>query len=180
VPVVPPPPAPPAPAVAAPAVARAAARPHAAVRAPKPPDDAGLGFLRWFVALVAGALLFQGLSLTLRPLRRALALRHLARPFWSETVDQRVSNLWQLALVGLRDAGWRATSSEAPREFAKRVGVAGVDRCAVVLERARHGVAVDAGDLDAMDAAAREAYASARRPLGPVARVLAHLRWPLT
>lgn len=179
-PLPPPLPAPPAPTVAAPTVARAAVRPQAAVRAPKPPDDFGLGMLRWFVAIVAGALLFQGLNLLLRPLRRALALRHLARPFWSETVDQRVSNLWQLALVGLRDAGWRATSTEAPREFARRVGVAGIDRCAVVLERARHGVAVDTGDLDEMGAAAREAFVSARRPLGPVARVLAVLRWPLT
>ena len=40
----------------------------------------------------------------LRCYRRLLALRHLRRPFWPETVDQRVSNLWQLMLVGLRDA----------------------------------------------------------------------------
>jgi hypothetical protein len=31
--------------------------------------------------------------------------------------DQRVSNLWQLALVGLRDAGFRPVLGEQPEEW---------------------------------------------------------------
>ena len=118
--------------------------------------------------LVAGALLFQVVGLALRPIRRLITLRHLRRPFWDETVDQRASNSWQLALIGLRDAGWHATSSEAPRQFARRAGVDGLDRCATILERVRHGVRVDAGDLDEM----RIGYAadSAARAPGRIAR----------
>jgi hypothetical protein len=94
-------------------------------------------------------------------------------------VDQRVSNAWQLALVGLRDAGWRATSGEAPREFASRVGVTGLERCAVILERARHGLGIDADDLSEMTRSADVAYHSARANLGAGARIASQLRWPL-
>jgi hypothetical protein len=113
-------------------------------------------------------------------LRRWITLRHLRRPFWDETLDQRVSNSWQLALVGLRDAGWRSTSAEAPREFARRVGIEGLERCATILERARHGVAIDAGDLSEMATSADTAYRSARGSLGAVSRAMAWARWPLT
>jgi len=136
--------------------------------------------LRWLIVLAACALVLQLVALALRPLRRMITLRHLRRPFWTETVDQRISNSWQLALVGLRDAGWRATSGESPREFAHRVQVEGLERCATILERARHGLGVDAEDLAEMGSSADAAYRSARAPLGPVARVGAAVRWPLT
>lgn len=136
--------------------------------------------LHWLVVLIAGALVFQLVALGLRPLRRLITLRHLRRPFWDETVDQRISNSWQLALVGLRDAGWRSTSDEAPREFADRVSVDGVDRCATILERARHGIGIDAEDLADMNASADVAYRSARGRIGPFGRLIAWLRWPLT
>jgi len=139
----------------------------------------GSPLLRWLVVLVAGALAYQLASLALRPLRRMITLRHLRRPFWSETVDQRISNFWQLALVGLRDAGWRTASSEQPCEFARRVGIDGVDRCATILERTRHGVGIAADDLATMETSAETAYDSGRCHLGPVARALAWLRWPL-
>ena len=58
-----------------------------------------------------------------------------------------MSNLWQLTLVGLRDAGFRARAGEQPEELARRVRVDGVGACASVLERARHGLGVDDGDL---------------------------------
>jgi hypothetical protein len=134
----------------------------------------------WLVYLLVGGLTWQAIALGLRPLRRAVALRHLRKPFWSETLDQRISNSWQLALVGLRDAGWRASSDEAPREFATRTGIAGIDRCATILERARHGVGLDQGDLDDMTTSAETAYGAARAKLGPVGRATATLRWPLT
>lgn len=159
----------PAPRVAPPIAAAPTAAPP-----PPPPSSA-----RWLVYAFVGALMFQLVALALRPLRRAIHLRHLRRPYWPETVDQRVSNAWQLALVGLRDAGWRATTDEAPREFAARTRVDGVDRCATILERARHGLGIDRGDLDAMTAAADEAYRSARAGLPPIARASAWLRWPL-
>ncbi len=100
--------------------------------------------------LLASALVLQLVAVALRPLRRAITLRHLRRPFWAETVDQRICNSWQLALIGLRDAGWRSSSNESPREFAGRVKVEGLERCATILERARHGLGVDAGDLTEM------------------------------
>jgi hypothetical protein len=136
--------------------------------------------LHWITLLVAAALLFQLTGLALRPVRRWITLRHLRRPFWDETIDQRVSNAWQLALIGLRDAGWRSTSSEAPREFARRTGVEGLERCATILERTRHGVALDAGDLSEMATSADRVYRSSRGSLGPLARAVAWIRWPLT
>jgi hypothetical protein len=121
----------------------------------------------------------QLVALALRPLRRAIALRHLRRPYWSETVDQRISNSWQLVLVGLRDAGWRADAVESPRELAKRVGIAGVEQCATILDRARHGIRIDRDDLADMSATADVAYRNARKQVSGVARASSWLRWPL-
>jgi hypothetical protein len=189
-----PPPSPPEPARGTP--------PHlepAAATAPTPSPGAGVApppshdgdsshVLEILLWLITGALTFQVLSLALRPLRRALVLRHLRAPFWSETVNQRVSNAWQLALIGLRDAGYRFDRSaggdapdghESPREFAKRVGIAGLDRCATILERARYGVAIDAGDLADMQATADAVYRDAHGRVGGLARVAAQVRWPL-
>jgi hypothetical protein len=115
----------------------------------------------------------------LRPLRRAIALRHLRRPYWQETVDQRISNSWQLVLVGLRDAGWRAELAESPRELARRVGIAGVERCATILDRARHGIRIDHEDLDDMMRTADTAYRDARKQVRGVDRAASWLRWPL-
>jgi hypothetical protein len=176
---------PPPPATAEPAPARTAPSPAAAPRSSyrphrAPPSRFGPALLHWIAVMLAAALLFQLTSLGLRPLRRWITLRHLRRPFWDETIDQRVSNSWQLALVGLRDAGWRSTSAEAPREFARRVGAQGLERCATILERARHGVAIDAGDLSEMATSAETAYRSARGSLGRIARAMAWARWPLT
>ncbi|CAN5873977.1 hypothetical protein BH11MYX2_BH11MYX2_37200 [soil metagenome] len=147
--------------------------------APESSSHVGGDILRILGLLAAAALLLQLVALALRPVRRAITLRHLRRPFWKETVDQRVSNAWQLALVGLRDAGWCATSEEAPRQFAKRIGVAGLERCAVILERARHGLGIDAHDLTDMSVAAEEAYRAARQGLGLAGRLSAQVRWPL-
>jgi len=142
-------------------------------------EDRGLSFLAWLSAVIAAILGLQLAAFALRPLRRAITLRHLRRPFWEETVDQRVSNWWQLVLVGLRDAGWRTSSDESPREFARRVEVDGVERCASILDRARHGIRIDHDDLDAMGAEAETAYRSARGRTGRLARFAAWLRWPL-
>jgi hypothetical protein len=147
--------------------------------APKSASTMGPSLVRWLAVLVACALILQLIALALRPLRRWFVLRHLRRPFWKETVDQQVSNSWQLALVGLRDAGWRPTSDEAPRELARRVGIDGLEECATILERARHGLGIDAEDLVEMNRSADVAYASARSKLGGGARAASWLRWPL-
>jgi hypothetical protein len=174
-PVVTPPPEPPKPSP------RPSPQPRAPQAAQAPaPSDAGGELLKWIVLLVTAGLLSQVARYALRPLRRAVTLRHLRRPLWRETVDQRISNHWQLILVGLRDAGWRTTASEAPREFARRVDLAGVEPAAQILERARHGIGIDAADLAQMGEHADTAYQSARRPLGLFARLFACLRWPLT
>lgn len=155
----------------------------ASARAAVPPERArepDSRTLHWIAVLLAAGLAFQLLGLAMRPLRRLITLRHLRRPLWNETVDQRVSNWWQLALVGLRDAGWRTTTGESPREFAHRVGIDGVDGCATILERARHGVGIDHEDLSGMAQSAELAYRSGRGRIGPLARALAWLRWPLT
>ena len=161
------------------ATAPAIGSPAPVIEPQRPAPVDGSPLLRWLVILVAGALAYQAVSLALRPLRRMIALRHLRRPFWTETIDQRISNFWQLVLVGLRDAGWRTGSTEPPCEFARRVGIDGVDRCATILERTRHGVGIAADDLATMESSADTAYHAGRRHLGPLARALAWLRWPL-
>lgn len=115
----------------------------------------------------------------LRPLRRLVTVRHLRRPLWAEGVDQRVSNLWELALIGLRDVGFHPAPGEQPQALARRVGLPALATCAGVLERARHGVRVDAADLEAMRRAAEAAYAEARRRAGWAGRAAGWLRWPL-
>lgn len=200
-PVVPPPaqlapvpPAPPRPAAPRPAVASSRRRSPVVVARPAgvsgssgpwqgavvvvaPGEPAsGIDPVAW---LLTFALCASGVQLASRPLRRLLALRHLRRPFWPETVDQRVSNLWQLMLVGLRDAGFRAAPGEQPQELARRIDLEGMSTCAMVLERARHGVRVDAADLKAMEQAAASVYQAARQRAGLPARAAAMLRWPL-
>jgi hypothetical protein len=127
-------------------------------------------------AWIAGLLLA---GLAVRPLRRLVTLRHLRRSIWSEPVDQRVSNLWQLALVGLRDLGIRTAPGEQPQELARRAGLDGMGTCAIVLERVRHGVRVTAGDLEAMERAAQVVYEGARRRAGTLGRAAGWWRWPL-
>lgn len=193
----PPPPAPPAPIVAPPPELprqlpppqRKLAPQHAAssppVTAPgeapqiRAPSHATSFVLQWAAILTASLLMIQIVALVLRPVRRAIALRHFAQPFWDETVAQRVSNAWQLALVGLRDAGWRTSSHESPAAFAKRVKVDGLDRCATILERARHGIGIDRDDLADMTTSAETAYRSARAQATPAARAVSWMRWPL-
>jgi hypothetical protein len=172
------PPAPPPPSAIPPPPAGATGRPTAQSRAAA--HLVGPSLLHWLAFAVVAAVVFQVVRLGLRPFRRLVALRHLRRPFWDETIAQRVSNAWQLALVGLRDAGWRTGPSEPPRELARRVHVDGLDRCATILERARHGVGLDAGDLAQIQSSADTAYRAARTSLGGLPRVLAWLRWPLT
>ena len=132
---------------------------------------------RWMLALSAFAILAH---LLVRALRRQLTLRHLARPFWNEAFDQRISNQWERVLIGLRDAGIQPRPNEAPAAFARRVGLAGMDVCATILDRVRHGVQASASDLEQMSAAASAVYATARRKAGLAARATAWLRWPLT
>lgn len=188
-PTVPPPPAraattaPPAPATPPPAgdpPPPTGATGHPTAQSPATTRLVGPSLLSWLAFAVVAAVVSQLLRLGLRPLRRLVTLRHLRRPFWDETVAQRVSNAWQLALVGLRDAGWRTGPGEPPRELARRVDVDGLDRCATILERARHGVGLDTGDLAEMQTLATTAYRAARTGLGGLPRMLAWLRWPLT
>ena len=129
--------------------------------------------------MLAGGLAFQVLALGLRPVRRLITLRHLRKPFWNETVDQRVSNYWHLVLVGLRDAGWRTTTGEAPRELAKRLDIDGVERAASILERARHGVGIESTDLAEMGEASEQAYKASRASGTSFARFLGWFRRPL-
>jgi len=145
----------------------------------RPDGEAGPQLLHWIAVLVLAALMMQIIALALRPLRRLVVLRHLRRPFWTETVDQRVSNAWQLVLVGLRDAGWRPSAAESPRELAKRVEIDGVETCATILDRTRHGIRIDREDLDEMVASASTAYRGSRKRLGLGARLFSWLRWPL-
>jgi hypothetical protein len=175
-----PPVASPPPPPAAPATSHPGASTQATTRHRNAAEGIGASLLRWLILAAIAALLFQLVRFTLRPLRRLVTLRHLRRPFWDETVDQRVSNSWQLALIGLRDAGWRAGVTEAPGELARRVQVDGLDRCAAILERARHGVGLDTSDLGEMATAADIAYHAARATTGGFARAIGWLRWPLT
>jgi hypothetical protein len=132
--------------------------------------------LQGLLALVLSALLVQ---VALRPIRRMVTLRHLREALWAEPVDQRVSNLWQLVLVGLRDAGWHPAPGEQPLALARRAALPGMETCAMVLERTRHGARLDATDLEGMRGAAQTAYRAARQRIHRLARALSWLRWPL-
>jgi hypothetical protein len=161
-----------------PAAGGASPRPAVVVLGPAhaaPPIDAGAP---WRSALALG-LSALALHVLVRAARRQLTLRHLARPFWNETLDQRISNHWQRVLIGLRDAGIHATHDEQPQALARRVGIEGLATCATILERVRHGVRVDADDLAVMHAAASDVYRAARDKAGLAARMAAWLRWPL-
>lgn len=114
-----------------------------------------------------------------RASRRALTLRHLARPFWNESLDQRISNHWQRMLIGLRDAGLQPARDEQPQAFARRIGIDGMSTCATILERVRHGVRVDADDLTTMAAAADGVFRAARERAGTAGRATAWLRAPM-
>jgi len=155
---------------------------HAARPAPmpaRPPVASEPPILRWLTWLLGSALALQLLVLAIRPIRRAVTLRHFRRPYWDETVDQRVSNSWQLALVGLRDAGIRHDAGEQPQELARRVDLPELERCATILERARYGVGLADDDLAGMSEAADAVYRGARARVGWLARAVAWLRWPL-
>lgn len=142
---------------------------------PATPVDTGTPW-RSALALCMGGL---ALHVLLRAARRQLTLRHLARPFWRETLDQRISNHWQRMLIGLRDAGIHPRSDEQPQALARRVGIEGMSTCATILERVRHGVRIDAKDLDAMDRAAAAAYRTARKRAGLAGRAAGLVRSPL-
>lgn len=143
------------------------------------PSQAASTVLHWAAILLGTLLLGQVIALVLRPVRRAIALRHLERPFWDETVDQRVSNAWQLALIGLRDGGWRTSGHESPAALAKRVDLPGMEKCATILERTRHGIGIDHDDLADMTASAVTVYRGARARTTAFARTVSWLRWPL-
>lgn len=143
--------------------------PGAPLRAPRAP-------WRWTAAASAAAL---GVWLALRAARRWLTLRHLERPVFPETLDQRISNHWERVLIALADAGIHPARAESPAAFARRIGIAGAAACAEVLERVRHGVRVDDADLEAMARGAREACRAARAEAGLVARATAWLRSPV-
>ncbi len=177
--VAPPPVASPPQPVAAVATTPPPAPPSAAMPPHAVTPDSGGSLLHWIATLLAFAAIFQIVNLSLRPFRRALTLRHLRRPLWDETVDQRVSNSWQLALVGLRDGGWRVRASETPSELARRVGITELAQCATILERARYGIQIDAGDLDQMSSSADATYGAARARISVIARAMSWLRWPL-
>lgn len=111
--------------------------------------------------------------------RRRIVLRHLAHPYWNESLDQRISNHWQRMLIGLRDAGIAPKSGEQPLVFARRIGIEGAATCATILERARHGVRVDESDEATMATAANAVYDTARGRAGIAGRAAGALRWPL-
>ncbi|MBX3229475.1 MAG: hypothetical protein KIT84_17345 [Labilithrix sp.] len=130
----------------------------------------------WLFPFMAGGLVLPVAS---RVTRRAVTLRHLARPFWRESVEQRISNHWQRMLVGLRDAGIQMRKNEQPGAFATRIGIPGMKECAEILERVRHGVRIEDEDLATMHKSADAAVAVSRSRAGLVGRVAASFRWPL-
>ena len=173
-----PPPATPTSATPTSAPPSTSMRPAVVVFVPKPaapPADPGAPWKSMLAFCVGGL----ALHVLVRAIRRQLTLRHLTRPFWAETLDQRISNHWQRILIGLRDAGINAAPGEQPHALAHRVGIEGMETCSTILERVRHGVRVDATDLEEMDAAAGAVYRAARAKAGIAGRTAAWIRWPL-
>lgn len=143
-----------------------------------PPRATSMSFPSPWRSSLAFCTLAFGFILFTRALRRALTLRHLMHPFWSESFDQRISNHWERMLIGLRDAGLEPGESEQPLAFARRIGIEGMEACATILERVRHGVRVDSGDLASMGAATDTVFRAARERAGVVGRATAWLRPP--
>jgi hypothetical protein len=77
---------------------------------------------------------FVTATLTLRLLRRAIALRHPRTPYWAETLEQRVEPVAADARRRREVSGARASAGGVARRVRVDVG-----DCASVLERARHG-----------------------------------------
>ena len=140
-----------------------------------PRDEDNDTNIPWGTAIAFGLAGF-GAHLMMRVARRQLRLRHLARPFWPSSIDQRVSNLWERMLIGLRDAGIQPRTGEQPQALAKRVGLPGMETCATILERVRHGVRLEQADLDSMQAASSSAFVAARAKAGVIARAAAIVR----
>ena len=141
-----------------------------------PPEGASIAMpAPWQSSLVLCTFAF-GFILFARAMRRALTLRHLAHPFWNESFDQRISNHWERMLVGLRDAGLEPGAEEQPLAFANRIGIEGMEACATILERVRHGVRVDSEDLTNMRASADSVFRTARKRAGFFGRATAWLR----
>ena len=152
--------------------------PVAYVEAPRPLSSPFPSRAPWpwlFAAAIMGVL---G-HVLLRALRRTVTLAHLARPFWNEPVDQRISNHWQRMLIGLRDAGIQEGRDESPSAFARRIGIRGMESCATILERVRHGIRIEEHDLENMAAGASAVFTTARARAGLSGRAAAWLRWPL-
>jgi hypothetical protein len=168
----------PPPIVAPPVVAPQAVAPAPKpVEAPKPVivHHEGSSQRGLLGAVLVGIVLF---AIT-RAARRAVTMRHLERPLWRETVDQQISNHWQRILIGLRDLGIRPGDAERPRALALRVGLPGMEQCAAILERARHGVRIDEDDRATMSREAGRVYRAARERAGTAARCVAWFRRPL-
>ena len=148
------------------------------VEAPQPTSSPLPSSAPWpwmFAAAIVGVLA----HVLLRMLRRTITLAHLARPFWKEPVDQRISNHWQRMLIGLRDAGIQEGRDESPSAFARRIGIEGMESCATILERVRHGVRIEEHDLANMASGASAVFTRARERAGLSGRAAAWLRWPL-
>jgi hypothetical protein len=144
----------------------------------EPPSGGSLSFpAPWKSSLGLCTIAFAFILFS-RALRRALTLRHLTQPFWNESFDQRISNHWERMLIGLRDAGLEPGVDEQPLAFAKRVGIEGMEACATILERVRHGVRVESDDLSNMGAATDAVFRAARDRAGLAARATAWLRPP--
>jgi len=132
-----------------------------------------------FRSAIVLAIAFVSFRFFGRIARRRIVLRHLAHPYWNESLDQRISNHWQRMLIGLRDAGIVPKAGEQPLVFARRIGIEGAATCATILERARHGVRVDESDEETMAKAASAVYRAARGRAGIAGRAAGALRWPL-
>jgi hypothetical protein len=144
-----------------------------------PPEGASIAMPSPWKSSLALCTIAFGFILFTRAVRRALTLRHLAHPFWNESFDQRISNHWERMLVGLRDAGLEPSEDEQPLAFAKRIGIEGMEACATILERVRHGVRVDSEDLTNMRASAESVFRTARQRAGFIGRATAWLRPPM-
>ena len=165
----------PAPTQTAPPTASQSSAPEAPLP-PPPALTASRSTLRGPSAFLTLAALAVALHAFGRIARRAIVVRHLTRALWPESAAQRLSNHWQLLLMGLRDAGWEPLPDEQPHALARRVGIDEVATCATLLERARHGLRIEAEDLTAMQTAAQSVYKQARAAAGWSARTLSWLR----
>jgi hypothetical protein len=121
-----------------------------------------------------------------RPVRRALWMRHLRKPFWDMPPTRRIEQAWRAVEIALEDIGVVAQRGEDAIGLARRalpaleklspVEAHGLEECAVIVDRVRFGLGVQPGDEESTLRFARWACDTIWERMGDGAQIRAMYR----